>query len=180
MIVDFIDLLQSSRRIGTKFIKVHIWVISYLGGINLNVYVEKKGSFHKLWPGTLMSETDWLWLCWTGSSVCGEWGSAHIWAAIPCSPGHAHEGRDDIARRVQPVLQAESRAHRARVGGVSSAKLWEKGRTRQWNQVSQDKTRPQGSTGSRIIWLRLCYDQCQRTGFFSRTKNVCLLFTYQM
>lgn len=79
-----------------------------------------------------------LLLCWTGSTVRSERGSADIRAVLPCSPGHAHEGRDDIARRIQPDLQAESRAHWPGVGGVSGAKPWEERRTRQWNQVSQD------------------------------------------
>lgn len=96
-----------------------------------------------------------LWLCCAGSTVRGEWGTAHIRADLHRRPGHAHEDRDDVARHIRPGLQAESRAHRAGVGGAGGAKSWEKRRTRQWNGVSQDGQGPQGSTGSRIIWLLL-------------------------
>lgn len=124
--------------------------LKHLRWNKLSLHVEKNrriNGWH--WP---------LWLCCTGSTVRGEWGTAHIRANLHRRPGHAHEDWDDDARHIQPGLQAESRAHRAGVGGASGTKSWEKSRTRQWNRVSQDRPRPQGRTDSRIIWLLLCHD----------------------
>lgn len=117
----------------------------------LLVSVDKNKCFEKaVSTGCDPADTDPRF-CWTGSAVRGEWGSAHIRANLHRSPGHAHEDRDDVARRVQPDEQAEPRAHWAGVGGVRSTKCWEE-RTRQWHQVSHGTPRPQESAGSRIIW----------------------------
>lgn len=126
--------------------------LKHLRWNKLSLHVEKN-SFHRLWPGTLMADTDRCVLCRTGSTVRGEWGTAHIRADLHRRPSHAHEDRDDVARHVRPGLQDQSRAHRAGVGGASGTKSWEKRRTRQWNRVSQGRPGPQGGTDSRIIWL---------------------------
>lgn len=119
----------------------------------LLVSVDKNKCFEKaVSTGCDPADTDPRF-CWTGSAVRGEWGSAHIRANLPRSPGHAHEDRDDVARRVQPDKQAEPRAHWAGVGGARSTKCWEERTTRQWHQVSHGTPRPQESAGSRIIWL---------------------------
>lgn len=119
----------------------------------LLVSVDKNKCFEKaVSTGCDPTDTDPRF-CWTGSAVRGEWGSAHIRANLPRSPGHAHEDRDDVARRVQPDKQAEPRAHWAGVGGARSTKCWEERTTRQWHQVSHGTPRPQESAGSRIIWL---------------------------
>lgn len=141
--------------------------------------VEKEKQFPQVVTGHINGRHWPLWLCWTGSAVSGEWGSAHFRAALPRSPGHAHEDRDDVARRFQPGLQTESRAQRARVGGASGTKRWEKRRTRQWNQVSQEQPGPQGR-GRFPLHLTVSLLRAMSTvRFFPGPKNICLFLTYQ-
>lgn len=91
---------------------------------------------------SLTADTELCVLYRTGSTVRGEWGTAYIRGDLHRRPGHAHEDRDDdAAKRVWPGLQDEPGARRAGVGGAGGTELWEKSRTRQWNRVSQNRTR---------------------------------------